>query len=50
VEEEPHISMQIGVDVGATKIETVVLEESGKEKHRSRIACPKDYLKIISVI
>jgi len=42
--------MQIGVDVGATKIETVVLEESGKEKHRSRIACPKDYLKIISVI
>ena len=42
--------MQIGVDVGATKIETVVLEESGQEKHRSRIACPKDYLKIISAI
>ena len=42
--------MQIGVDVGATKIETVVLEESGQEKHRSRIACPKDYLKIINAI
>ncbi len=42
--------MQIGVDVGATKIETVVLEESGQEKHRSRIACPKDYFKIISAI
>ncbi len=42
--------MQIGVDVGATKIETVVLEENGQEKHRSRIACPKDYLKIISAI
>ncbi len=42
--------MQIGVDVGATKIETVVLEESGQEKHRSRIACPKDYIKIINAI
>tara|TARA_B100001175_G_C19436130_1_gene603671 strand:+ start:162 stop:1064 length:903 start_codon:yes stop_codon:yes gene_type:complete len=42
--------MQIGIDVGATKIETVVLEESGQEKHRSRIACPKDYLQIIRAI
>ncbi len=42
--------MQIGIDVGATKIESVVLEESGEEKHRSRIACPKDYLSIINAI
>ena len=42
--------MQIGFDVGATKIETVVLEESGQEKHRSRITCPKDYLKTINTI
>jgi fructokinase len=42
--------MQIGVDVGATKIETVVLEEDGNEKHRSRTSCPKDYLTIINTI
>ena len=42
--------MQIGIDVGATKIESVVLEEDGNEKHRSRTECPKDYLSIISTI
>jgi fructokinase len=42
--------MQIGIDVGATKIESVVLEEDGSEKHRSRTACPKDYLTIVNTI
>ena len=42
--------MQIGIDVGATKIESVVLEQNGQEKHRSRTACPKDYLSIINAI
>ena len=42
--------MQIGIDVGATKIETVLLEEDGNEKHRSRTNCPKDYLTIINTI
>ena len=42
--------MQIGIDVGATKIETVDLEQNGQEKHRSRTACPKDYLSIINSI
>ena len=42
--------MQIGIDVGATKIESVVLEENGQERHRSRIASPKDYIQIISAI
>ena len=42
--------MQIGIDVGATKIESVVLEENGQEKHRSRTACPKEYLSIINTI
>ena len=42
--------MQIGIDVGATKIESVVLEKDGQEKHRSRIACPKDYLQIVNAI
>ena len=42
--------MQIGIDVGATKIESVVLEEDGNEKHRSRTSCPKDYLSIINTI
>ncbi len=42
--------MQIGIDVGATKIETVVLEKNGQEKHRSRTPCPKDYISIINAI
>ena len=42
--------MQIGIDVGATKIESVVLEDDGNEKYRSRTSCPKDYLSIISII
>ena len=42
--------MQIGIDVGATKIESVVLEDSGKEHHRSRTDCPKDYNLILSTI
>ena len=42
--------MQVGIDVGATKIESVVLEEDGQEKHRSRISCPKDYTSIVSTI
>ncbi len=42
--------MQVGIDVGATKIESVVLESDGQEKHRSRISCPKDYTQIIAAI
>ena len=42
--------MQIGIDVGATKIESVILEDNGEESHRSRVDCPKDYLKIIYTI
>ena len=42
--------MQIGIDVGATKIESVVLEDNGKEQHRSRTDCPKDYNLILSTI
>ena len=42
--------MQIGIDVGATKIETVLLEKDGNEKYRSRTNCPKDYLTIINTI
>ena len=39
--------MQVGIDVGATKIESVVLEDNGQERHRSRIDCPKDYRSIV---
>ena len=42
--------MQIGIDVGATKIESVVLNNNGEESHRSRTNCPKDYLVIINEI
>ena len=43
-------NMQVGIDVGATKIESVVLENDGQEKHRSRISCPKNYTQIITAI
>ena len=42
--------MQIGIDVGATKIESVVLNDNGEESHRSRTNCPKEYLTIINEI
>ena len=42
--------MQIGFDVGATKIESVVLKDNGEESHRSRRNCPKDYFSIINAI
>ena len=42
--------MQIGFDVGASKIESVVLEESGEENFRKRTECPKDYNSVIKNI
>ena len=36
--------MQVGIDVGATKIESVVLEKDGQEKHRSRISVSYTHL------
>ena len=42
--------MQIGIDLGASKIESVVLDEQGNEKHRQRVDCPKNYNSIIEEI
>jgi len=42
--------MQIGFDVGATKIESVTLKDNGEEVDRSRRDCPKDYNAIIKTI
>ena len=42
--------MQIGIDLGATKIESVLLKENGLELHRNRIKSPKNYQKTISDI
>ena len=42
--------MQIGIDVGATKIEYIILHDNGEESSRSRIDCPKDYVSIIKSI
>src|SRR5210317_2353235 len=42
--------MQIGFDVGATKIESVVLDKEGTEHFRERRDCPKDYNEIIKLI
>ena len=39
--------MQIGIDLGASKIESVVLDEQGNEKLRERVDCPKNYNSII---
>jgi len=42
--------MQVGFDVGATKIESVILDDQGNEKHRERRDYPKDYNSIIRLI
>lgn len=35
--------MQIGIDLGASKIESVLLDKEGNEYHRERVEAPKDY-------
>ena len=42
--------MQIGIDLGATKIESVLLDENGEESFRERINCPKNYIQNINAI
>ncbi len=42
--------MQIGIDLGATKIESVVLENDGTEKLRERVSSPQDYKETIDII
>jgi fructokinase len=46
--------MQIGIDLGATKIEYVLLDNNNKEKIRNRIPTPNNYeetlLSIISIV
>ena len=42
--------MQIGIDLGATKIESVVLDDNGTESFRERITCPESYLEVIESI
>ena len=46
--------MQIGIDLGATKIEYVLLDDNNKEVVRDRIPTPNNYddtlLLIISIV
>ena len=42
--------MQIGIDLGATKIESVLLDDKGSELHRSRKTSPKSYKETIKSI
>ncbi len=42
--------MQIGIDLGATKIESVLLDNNGSELHRSRKKSPQNYKDTISSI
>ena len=39
--------MQIGIDLGATKIEYVLLDSNNKEIKRDRIPTPSDYQKTL---
>ena len=42
--------MQIGIDLGASKIEYVLMDDNGNEHQRERIEVPKDYKKTITII
>ncbi|WP_045224283.1 ROK family protein [Methyloterricola oryzae] len=43
--------MRIGVDLGGTKIEVIVLDEAGRERLRRRVATPQDrYLETLEAV
>ena len=42
--------MQIGIDLGATKIEYVLLDNNNKELERNRSETPKDFGKTIIAV
>ena len=43
--------MQIGIDLGASKIESVLLDKDGKEHFREREVSPHDYSEtLISIV
>ena len=42
--------MQIGIDLGATKIEYVLLDKQNKELTRNRIDTPKNYSETVTSI
>ncbi|MEP5928985.1 MAG: ROK family protein, partial [Nitratireductor sp.] len=43
--------MRIGIDLGGTKIEGIVLDDSGNERTRKRVASPRgDYAATIAAI
>ena len=42
--------MQIGIDLGASKIEYVLLDDVGNEHHRERTEVPKNYQDTLSII
>ena len=42
--------MQIGIDLGATKIESVVLDDKGTELHRDRKKSPNNYQETLNSI
>ena len=42
--------MQIGIDLGASKIEYVLLDDVGNEHHRERTEVPKNYKDTLSII
>jgi len=42
--------MQIGIDLGATKIESIVLDDKGEELHREREESPHNYQETLNSI
>ena len=38
-----HIKMHIGIDLGGTKTESIIIDENGKELERIRRTTPKNY-------
>ena len=42
--------MRVGVDIGATKIEFIVLDKKNKVIFKKRISTPKSYKEVISDI
>ena len=48
--EELHINMHIGIDVGGTKTESIIIDANGKEIERVRKDTPKNYTGTIDIV
>ena len=48
--DEQRIKMHIGIDLGGTKTESIIIDENGKEIERLRKDTPKNYNGTLNIV